>query len=132
MAFLTLAGIDLDVFDGSPVERKRLVQGARVRMRAGNIISTERDPKRVLDCRIRLVDRGAEAALRDACPIGEAVVAEGTWIDEIVGAGESLDVLVDIGDTTARRQRRFFAGLGGGAWVWTFDLVAELHLEQAS
>lgn len=97
-----------------------LYQGARVRARAGNVISTE-DPltgKRIAECSVYFLSRAEEDALRALIPRGSSVVVSGEL------PGTPLTALVDIGE--AARTRTIIVGLGE-TLVW----VAALHIEEA-
>ncbi len=112
--------IPVPVVAGSWVERPAIYQGERMRMAAGNIISTEASAtrKRVVDCTVHFFTLAEETALRAAATIGEGVQIDG----ELPGAG--FIGIVDIGAVTYRRS----IGAGG---LQVLTRIAALHIEEA-
>lgn len=93
MAFLTVAGIDLRVIEGSAHRRPDIWAGGRERMAGMNIISTEDNPQKIADCDIDLYSETEELALRTAVPRSEGVAITGTWLG-------AFTAIVDVGDAT--------------------------------
>ena len=117
---LLIDEIPCRVLANSWVERPALYQGERMRMAAGNVISTEAPAtrKRVAECTLHFLTGGEESALRAAVSVGIGVQIDG----ELPGVG--FIGLVDIGPTTALRS----IGAGG---VQVLRRVAPIHIEEA-
>ena len=98
MAFLILNGITVRVVEGSATEPPRIRMGTRLRMKAGNVISTEVDVARQMDCQIDLMSAAEETALRAACPVGTGVTIAGEWA---ASGGGDYTGIVDIGNAQA-------------------------------
>jgi hypothetical protein len=95
---LTIAAIPVRVLAGTWVEKESIYQGARVRAKAGNLISTETTPKRVYECQVDFYEDAEEAALRAACPRGQGVAIAGelpaTAFTGVVDIGQTATSLV--------------------------------------
>ncbi len=114
---LLLDGVPVRVRRGTWIEGERITQGGRLRMRAGNLISTE-DPateKRQADCEVYFLSYAEEAAFRSAYPKGTEVTVSGEL------PGDYFAALVDVGPS----EERFVYQPG----VAAIHRVVRLHLE---
>ncbi len=114
---LTIAGIDVKVYENSFIEQPLVYTGARVRTFDGYIYSTQANGMRVLECSAGFYSDAEWNALRAACPVGVAVTIAG----ELVVT--SFQGVVDFQATTTKR-----AGAGLTQVLWR---VCTLHIEQA-
>lgn len=97
MAFISLAGAPRRVVDGSMTYRLEY-QGGREIMAAGNMISTEANPRRILDFKVRFTTVAEEAAVRAFYPRGVAGQLEdgqGGFFNGFIefGVGEAVRTL---------------------------------------
>lgn len=98
MAFLIIGGITLRVVEGSASEPPRRTIGSRVYAKAGNVISTEQEVARMMNCQVDLMSSAEETALRGACPKGVGVSIDGEWP---VSGGGAFTGMVDVGNAEA-------------------------------
>jgi hypothetical protein len=118
MAFLTLAGIDVRVVEGTAVRHEDLVQGELVRAATGGAISTldSTTAKVLADCQIDLYSEVEENAIRAACVPGTPVAITGDWLPSISA------------HVTLQDASEWSGNIGVGDEVYT---TLAVHIEEA-
>jgi hypothetical protein len=116
MSFLTIAGTDILVADGSFKENALEQNGSMSRAYAGNLRSTVRWEKRSWQLNTLPMLSAAAATLKSAVALGVVVACSGTAI------GSTMNCIVTIGEQTA------IAAHGGDGL--NFMLVLSLNIRQ--